>query len=228
MPAIDKEKIGIFRLKIINWYKKCGDAHLPWRNTSDPWALLVAAFLLRKTTTAQVVKVYEEFLRKYPAPEALLKADRDVVEELLRPLGIERQRSKHLKELAEHIVRKFGGRVPCDKEKLKELPGVGNYIASEVLLGACGKPEPLLDRNMIRLIERVFGVKSAKKRPHTDPNMWSFAKMLVPDNQEEARAFNYGVLDFARKICTAKNPKCIKCPIRDICYYYMSATTPKP
>jgi len=228
MLTADKERIENFKLRVIEWYKKYGDAHLPWRNTSDPWALLVAAFLLRKTTVAQVVRVYGEFLRRFPTPESLLEADRDAVEELIRPLGIERQRARHLKELAEHIVRRFGGKVPCDKEKLKELPGVGDYIASEVLLGACGKPEPLLDRNMIRVIERVFGVKSTKKRPHTDPNMWSFAKMLVPDNPEEAKAFNYGVLDFARKICTAKNPKCNECPIRDICHHYMSAMKPKP
>jgi len=228
MSATDEARIEIFKLKVIEWYKKYGDTHLPWRNISDAWSLLVAAFLLRKTTVAQVAKVYEEFLRRFPTPESLLKADRDIVEELMRPLGIEHQRSRHLKELAEHIVGRFGGKVPCDKEKLKELPGVGDYIASEVLLGACGKPEPLLDRNMIRVIERVFGVKSTKKRPHTDPNMWSFAKMLVPNNLEEARVFNYGVLDFARKICTAKNPKCVKCSIRDICCYYMSATKPKP
>ena len=228
MQSTDKERIEIFKLKVIEWYKKYGDTYLPWRNTSDPWALLVAAFLLRKTTATQVVKVYEEFLRRFPTPESLLEADRYIVEELMRPLGIEHQRSRHLKELAEHIVRRFGSKVPCDKEKLKELPGVGDYVASEVLLGACGKPEPLLDRNMIRVIERVFGVKSAKKRPHTDPNMWSFAKMLVPNNLEEARIFNYGVLDFARKICTAKNPKCIKCPIRDICCYYMLVANPKP
>ena len=217
---LDSEKIKVFRERILKWYKEYGDRHLPWRNTSSAWAILVAAFLLRKTTTKQVVKVYKEFIRKYPTPKALISASEDEVKELIRPLGIEHQRAKHLRELAQYIEERFGGEIPCNKEKLKELPGVGDYIASEVLLGACSKPEPLLDRNMIRIIERVFGVKSAKKRPHTDQKLWAFAKMLVPKDLDKAKAFNYGVLDFARKICTARNPKCSVCPITDICNYY--------
>ena len=220
MLFLDKNKIEVFRRKIIEWYDRYGDRDLPWRKTRDPWAILVAAFLLRKTTTTQVIKVYEEFLRRYPTPKALLLANEEEVKKLIRPLGIEHQRAKHLMELAEYIEKKFGGKIPCNKDKLKELPGVGDYIASEVLLGACDNPEPLLDRNMIRIIERVFGVKSSKKRPHTDPKMWTFARMLVPKEPNEAKIFNYGVLDFARKICTARTPRCYVCPIRDICIFY--------
>ena len=220
MLFLDRDKIEVFRRRIIEWYGRHGDRDLPWRKTHDPWAILVAAFLLRKTTTVQVVKIYEEFLKRYPTPKVLLSASEEEVKELIRPLGIEHQRAKHLKELAEYIEKKFSGKIPCVKDKLKELPGVGDYIAAEVLLGSCGKPEPLLDRNMIRIIERVFGVKSSKKRPHTDPKMWAFARMLVPKDPNEAKAFNYGILDFARKICTARNPQCNECPIRDICNYY--------
>jgi A/G-specific adenine glycosylase len=212
-------KIEEFRKKIIEWYEIYGEKNMPWRNTSDGWAVLVASFLLRKTTAIQVAKVYREFLKRYPSPQALLSASEEEVKEIIRPLGIEHQRSKNLLELAEEIVKKFNGRLPCSKEKLKELPGVGEYIASEVLLLACGQPEPLLDRNMIRVIERFFGIKSPKKRPHTDKALWSFAKALVPPNPEEAKKFNFGVLDFARKICTAKDPKCAECFIRDLCFF---------
>jgi len=165
------------------------------------------------------LRVYPVFLEKYPSPEKLLAGDREELERLLRPLGIEHQRAKHLREIAEHIVRAWGGSIPCDRELLKELPGVGDYIASEVLLVACDKPEALLDRNMIRVLERVFGAKSAKKRPHTDPELWRFARKLVPRDPELAKEFNYGVLDFARSICTASNPRCGVCMLKDICRY---------
>jgi len=217
---LDKNRIEIFRRRIIEWYDIHGDKNLPWRNVRSPWAVLVAAFLLRKTTIIQVAKIYEEFLKRYPTPRAVLSAREEEIKELIRPLGIEHQRARHLKELAEHIEKKLGGKIPCIKDKLKELPGVGNYIASEVLLVSCDEPEPLLDRNMIRVIERVFEVKSSKKRPHTDPKMWAFAKMLVPKDPNKARAFNYGVLDLARKVCTARKPRCNECPIRDICSYH--------
>ena len=215
------EKVKNFRKAIIEWYKKHGDMHLPWRSKDDPWALLVAGFLLRKTTAGQVVRVYGEFLRKYPTPKNLLSASKEEIIELIRPLGMEHERARLLKELAECIEKRFDGKIPCEKDKLKELPGVSEYIASEVILGACGKPEPLLDRNMIRILERVFGVKSAKKRPHTDPELWSFANMLVPKDLDEAKLYNFGVLDFARKVCTAKNPHCSKCPIKSICVFYV-------
>ena len=92
---------------------------------------------------------------------------------------------------------------------------MGDHIAAEVLLRVCGQPEPLLDRNMIRVIERVFGVKSARKRPHTDPELWSFARELVPKDPEEAEKFNFGVLDFARKVCRARSPRCTECFVTD-------------
>ncbi|MEM2483026.1 MAG: hypothetical protein QXI35_08560 [Candidatus Nezhaarchaeales archaeon] len=223
MPA-DMEKAEIFRRKIAEWYLSHGDSNLPWRRTRNSWAVLVAAFLLRKTTVKQVAEVYEEFLRRYPSPRAVLQADADEIKALIKPLGIEHQRSQHLIELARRLVEKFEGAVPCSREELKELPGVGDYVASEVLLASCGRPEPLLDRNMIRVLERFFGLKSAKKRPHTDPALWSFARTLIPQDPEEAKSFSYGVLDFARKVCTARRPHCTACPLSEYCTYCLGTT----
>jgi A/G-specific adenine glycosylase len=225
--ATEPDKIEEFRKRIIEWYGLHGDIRLPWRSARSGWEVLVASFLLRKTATKQVAKIYVEFIRRYPGPQALLKASEEEVRELIKPLGIEHQRSKHLIALARELVGRFGGRVPCDKESLKELPGVGDYIASEVLLVACNQPEPLLDRNMIRVLERVFGVKSLKKRPHTDKALWHFAKTIVPAEPGQARKFNYGVLDFARKICISRSPKCPACPLREICFFY-AAGRPNP
>lgn len=213
----DKPKAEKFEKRIIGWYEVYGDKDLPWRRAGDGWAVLVAAFLLRKTATQQVVRIYDEFLRRFPTPQTLLSATEEEVKNVIRPLGIEHQRAKHLMELAGVLEQRFGGRIPCDKKSLDELPGVGSYIASEILLRVCGKPEPLLDRNMIRVLERIFNIKSAKKRLHTDPMMWSFARALLPKDPELAERFSYGVLDFARKTCTAKNPHCNICPMKDLC-----------
>lgn len=217
---LDENAVKVFRERIIEWYSVYGERSLPWRNTEDAWAVLVAAFLLRKTTVRQVLAVYRELMSRFPSPEALLKADVGTLEGLLRPLGIEHQRARHLIEVAEVIVKRFGGKIPCDRKALESLPGVGEYIASEVLLAACGRPEPLLDRNMIRVLERVFGVKSKRKRPHTDPDMWAVARSIVPSDPSLAKEFSYGVLDFARTVCRAENPLCTQCSIKDICRYF--------
>mgnify|MGYP000508602887 CR=1 FL=1 len=222
--APDESKVEELKRRVVMWYEAHGDKDLPWRRARSGWAVLVAAFLLRKTTARQVVRVYEEFLRKFPEPRALASASVEEVRDIIRPLGIEHQRARHLVELAEILVRRFGGRVPCDRERLKELPGVGDYIASEVLLKACGKPEPLLDRNVIRVLERALGVRSAKKRPHTDPAMWSLAKALTPQDPDLAEKFGFGLLDLARKLCRPARPQCGACPIKDLCISAQRAT----
>ena len=218
--SLDRTKAEELSRRIVEWYEAHGDRDLPWRRAKDGWSVLVATLMLRKTTVKQVVKVYGEFMRRYPTPQSLLSASEGEVEELIMPLGLQHQKAKHLLELAKVLVQKFDGRVPCNEKELKELPGVGDYAASEVLLRVYGQAKPLLDRNMTRVVERVFGVRSAKKRPHKDQAMWSFAESLVPKDPELAEKFNFGVLDFARKICTAEKPHCGTCPIKDLCSYF--------
>ncbi|MCL7389963.1 MAG: A/G-specific adenine glycosylase [Thaumarchaeota archaeon] len=183
----------------------------------------MAPLLLKRTTIRQVARIYEEFMRRFPTPHALLSAGEEDVKKIIKPLGLHNKRSKELIELARVLVDKFNGEVPCDKEKLRELPGVGEYIVSEVLLRACRKPEPLLDINMTRVVERIFSVKSAKKNPYKDPVLWSFAKMIVPKDPDLAEKFHFGILDLARKICRARDPRCDICPMKDLCSYYANS-----
>lgn len=206
-----------FAKVIVNWYSRYGDRDLPWRNTKDPWRVLVAALMLRKTTVKQVLNVYGRFLSRWPSPRELARASVEELESVLRPLGMEKVRARLFKELAEALVAKYGGEVPLSLAELKSLPGVGDYAAREVLVGVATLPEPLLDRNAIRVLERVFGVKSQRPRAHTDPDLWEFSKSLVP--LESPREYNFGLLDFARMVCRARNPKCKICPLKPKCYF---------
>ncbi|MEM0463055.1 A/G-specific adenine glycosylase [Pyrobaculum sp.] len=203
---------------VAEWCEDNCDWGLPWRRSPTPWGILAAALLLRKTTAKQVAAVYEEFLKRYPEPRALLQAPEEELKALLRPLGIENQRARLFKELARELAERFGGQVPCDREALESLPGVGRYAASEVLLFACGEPEPLLDRNVVRLLERALGLKSSRKRPHEDSELWRKARELIPRGPAALKA-SLGLLDLARKVCTARKPKCNACPLRHMCLY---------
>ncbi|MEM2100223.1 MAG: hypothetical protein QXP45_02670 [Thermoproteota archaeon] len=107
--------------------------------------------------------------------------------------------------------------VPRDRDALIKLPGVGPYSANGILCLAYGEQLPLVDTNVIRVMERVFKIKSEKARARTDPMVWSFVEKLIPDGK--AREFNLAVLDFANSICVPKVPKCPICPVRDICLY---------
>ena len=179
--------------------------------------------MLQRTTTRQVLRVYGEFLRRYPHPEALLGANYVEVETLLRPLGL-RGRVKVLFELARLIVNELRGAIDCSRDVLKKLPGVGDYVLAEFLLAYCSEPESLLDVNAIRVLSRVFGTKPSKQSPYKDRGFYEFAKSLVPREPELARAYNYGLLDFGREVCKARNPLCSDCALRDMCLYF---TLPK-
>lgn len=210
--------VDMFEKRIIEWYKKHGRRELPWRCTRDPWAVLVAAVMLRRTTTKQVLQVYNEFTKRYSQPELLLNASLAEIELLIKPLGL-RHRARQLIELANYIVKKLEGKIPCSREELKKLPGIGDYAVSEILLVYCDESVPLLDTNTVRLLFRVFGVKPAKSLPYRDSKYHEFVKCLVPKDPELAKYFNYGVLDFAREVCTAKRPRCTVCILNDICIY---------
>jgi A/G-specific adenine glycosylase len=187
----------------------------PWRQTSDPFKILITELLLRKTTRNQVSHLYERFFALYPNAYALSQADTESLEQLIRPLGMEHIRATALKEAAETVTIKYGRNVPNDKESLLSIPHVGPYVANAVLCFAYGRNVPLLDTNMIRVICRVFSFEPRKKRAREDPEMWKRASKIMPHGK--ARDFNIAMLDFAAMICTARNPKCPVCPILSIC-----------
>jgi A/G-specific adenine glycosylase len=189
---------------------------LPWRRTRDPWLTLIAPVLLRKTTGKQVAAVYEEFAKRYSSPAALARAPASEVADLIGALGLSK-RATQMKKLASEIVEVHGGSVPATLEQLEQLPLVGRYAASEVLSVAYGRDEPAMDRNMIRILQRVFSAKSYRKRPHTDKKMWDFARSAVPEGR--SREYNYAIMDFAHSVCRARQPLCETCLMNDICDY---------
>jgi A/G-specific DNA glycosylase len=216
---LNREEIEDFRRKIIDWYRVHGDRDLPWRKRSGDWEVFVAVMLLRSTRRGLVARVYEEFLKNYPDPRRLTSSNLEDVRKLINPLGLHNERSRELIEAAKVIISIYNGRIPCDREKLLEIPGVGDYAASVILLRACGKPELLLDRNTVRVYERVFGVKLSRFNPYKNPLIRDLAMKLVPMDPEEAYEFNVGIMDLASKVCV-DIPRCNICPIKEHCKWF--------
>jgi A/G-specific adenine glycosylase len=117
--------------------------------------------------------------------------------------------------LAQIVATEHRGEIPHLKEELLELPGIGDYIANAVLCFAYGESVPLLDTNIIRILERVFGIRSSKVRARTDKELWKAVERIIPPGK--AKEFNLAMLDLAALICTSRNPKCSICPTADIC-----------
>jgi A/G-specific adenine glycosylase len=164
-------------------------------------------------------------LDRYPTPSALAGADPDDVAALLRPLGFT-HRSRRLPKLARALVERHRGAVPSTPDELVALPGVGRYIANAVLVVAFGRPLPLVDPSVIRVVERVFGVSSKRSRPRDDPSIWSFVASLVPP--DDPATFGLALVDVGALICTPRRPDCFACPLRPRCRaFHAAAVVPR-
>ncbi|MBO8161842.1 MAG: A/G-specific adenine glycosylase [Thermosipho sp. (in: Bacteria)] len=205
----------IFRESVLEWYEH-NKRDFPWRSTSDPYKIWISESLLQQTNADKVVIPYMEIVTKYPTVFDLADAPVEELKLIFSKIGLF-YRAERIKTTAEDICRNYGGAFPKTKNELIKLKGVGNYTASAILCFAYNLPYAVVDTNVIRIIERVFGVKSSKCRPRNDKLIWEFADSLV--DTENPKDYNYAVLDFASLVCRARNPKCSLCEIYKICEY---------
>jgi len=210
-----KEKVKYFREKVIEFYLRHG-RYFPWREAKDPYVVLISELLLQKTTSKQVLNVFNEFFSTFPNIWRLAKADVKEIEGIIGVLGL-RKRARFLKELASQIVNEFNGVIPKDRNKLLKLKGVGPYTANAVLAFAYGECVPVVDTNVARVIRRYFGLQE-KKPAYADKVLWKLAEQIMPT--ERCREYNYGLLDLAALVCKPHSPSCTKCPLNKYCSYH--------
>jgi len=200
-----------FVIALLEWFKS-HKRDFPWRHETDPYKILVAEKLLQQTTYGHVLRVYDDFIEKFPGISSLAQAEVSDIEDIIRRLGFQRQRARQFREIGSAILSEHEGKIPSTKEELLKLSGIGNYVASAVLCFAFNKDEPIVDTNVRRVVTRFFGWKEAK-----DTEIEKRLRKLVPNGK--AKQFNWGIIDFAGLICSRK-PKCDKCFLNESCAYY--------
>lgn len=188
----------------------------PWRDKRiSAFHLLLAELLLKQTKAESVVPVWKNLVRNHPTPKALAVARRSKLEKLLLPLGFQRQRAANLKRLSQTLVLRFNGSVPSDIRLLLSLPGIGLYTATALACFKFGDRVPIVDANVLRVFSRLYGDNLGKDLRRSE-KAWAFAWNALP--LENWQLHNYGILDFAAQLCSAR-PKCASCPLRDICAF---------
>jgi len=215
MKKPNKKKIAFFQSTLHQFWELEGRHTLPWRITSDPWKLLLAEVLLRKTTTQQAEKVFNK-LQNFELRD-IIEIRPSVLESILEPLGMNKVRADQLK----HIALAYSIATLEDLKSddfLISLSGIGKYISNMVRCCAFELPLPGLDTNMIRILQRFFGWESKKTRAREDKDFWTFAESLVPTNNP--KEYNWAVMDFGALVCTKQNPKCDQCPLNSKCIYF--------
>jgi len=218
LRIIDPQKSYYFRNKILGWYDS-NKRSFPWRRTKNPYYILVAEILLQQTDAAKVAKEYSSFIKAFPKPRKLAAASKSSVSRFISKLGLD-YRVNRLISIARELEKKFNGRVPDTEEKLLKLPGIGPYIANAVLSSAYNKRTAVLDTNIVRILDRFFGIKSSKPRPRTDPMLWLVAHQLLPQKTNMCKTWNYALLDFGALVCSHYSPICKECPCRRKCSYF--------
>ncbi len=199
---------------IVDFYLSRG-RRFPWRETEDPYTILISEILLQKTTAKQVLDVYEEFFKEFPTIASLAKSRIEEIERFVRPLGLVK-RAKFMKELARTIVDDLNSEIPKDVDNLLQLKGVGPYTANAVVCFVFGKSLPVVDSNIAKVLKRYFGVES-NKPAYADKDLWALARKVVPDGK--CREYYYGLIDLAAELCHAKKPECLLCPLKNRCRF---------
>ena len=194
-----------FTRKLLAWYKRNARI-LPWRQTRNPYAILVSEFMLQQTQVSRVLDYYPRFLKRFPTIGALARSRPKAVMEAWDGLGYY-ARARNLHKLAREVTRLHDGTLPDDPESLRTLPGVGRYTAGAVACFAYEKPVATVDTNVRRVLERVFGSK----------DVWTLAEQIVPKRGERAWRFNQALMELGALVCTARKPKCPECPVRSDC-----------
>jgi A/G-specific adenine glycosylase len=205
-----------FQEALLNWWESKKRDFL-WRREISPYKAILAEVLLRKTTAKQSQAVFPTLIERWSDPCALGQAEVDELKAVLRPLGMHLERARLLKALGKELCARFGREIQAEalnRESLAGLPGIGQYASNMVLAVCKGEALAGLDRNFIRILERVFGKKSRHKRPHLDSGLWEFAQTLIPPNR--SRDFNWAVMDFGALVCRPR-PNCSECPLSRFC-----------
>jgi len=162
-----------------------------------------------------VAAFWPKFVARFPSWDVLATSSVTQIEKVLRPIGLAKQRAPRLHALAK-VVAERRGRFPADRDTIESLPGVGQYTANAVLLFCHDQPQPLLDVNIARVVERFFGERK-KADIRYDPYLQTLATRIV--QHEKGKVLNWAVLDFSALVCKARNPLCERCPLRGKCCY---------
>jgi A/G-specific adenine glycosylase len=197
---------------ILDWYVSRARS-LPFRGSTDPYAILVSEAMSQQTQAARAGDAWTRFMERFPTVGALAAATPADVLRAWQGLGYNR-RALNLWRAARRIVDEFGGRVPTDLADLQTLPGVGPYTARAVAALAFGTPVGAVDTNVRRVLGRIVAGDVGILSP---VEMQRLADSAVP--ADRAADWTHAVMDVGATLCRPQSPDCAACPARPWCGY---------
>lgn len=208
--------------RLLTWFAQ-NARDLPWRRTCDPYAIWVSEVMLQQTQVKTVIPYWERWMEHFPTVEHLAKARLEKVLKLWEGLGYY-TRARNLHRAAHIIVQRHNGIFPRDFESVLALPGIGRYTAGAICSIAFNRPTPVLDGNVIRVLARLFAVRSNPHEESTSRELWQLAEGLVRragalrrQARRDCSHLNQALMELGATICTPREPNCGGCPVRKFC-----------
>jgi A/G-specific adenine glycosylase len=190
---------------LVAWYRRQA-RDLPWRQTRDPYAILVSEVMLQQTQVDRVIPKWHAWLARFPTLADLASAPRSEAIRAWQGLGYN-LRAVRLHAIATQAVAEFGGELPRSVEGLMQLKGIGRYTAGAVACFAFEQPVAMVDTNVRRVLSRVFGVEPSRVE--------AMAQSVVP--AAEAYMWNQALMDLGASLCRTRQPLCLVCPLLGDC-----------
>jgi A/G-specific adenine glycosylase len=199
------------RQLLLDWYLQAR-RELPWRETLDPWRILLSEVMLQQTRVVAVVPYYQRFVARFPTPQALAAAPEQELLALWSGLGYY-ARARNLQRAAQAIARLEA--FPETFEKIRELPGVGDYTAAAVASIAFGLPHAVLDGNVARVLSRLTAERGDVQSSTVRARLKQTAQTMLDVGRPGD--FNQALMELGATVCLPRVPQCLLCPLREQC-----------
>ena len=223
LPSAD---IPAFQAQLLTWFAAEGRDY-PWRQTHDPYAILVSEMMLQQTQIATVLGrgYYTRWMTAFPDLETLAAASEPDILRIWEGLGYY-SRARNLQKTARAILADFSGQFPRTVPALLTLPGIGRYTAGAIASFAWNLPAPLVDGNVARVLTRLFACDDPIDKPATLTQLWAWASALLSPSQP--RLYNSALMELGQRLCTPRAPACLLCPVQTLCASAGPAAVTRP
>lgn len=189
--------MNAFQNKILTWYQN-NKRDLPWRNTTNPYFIMVSEIMLQQTQVSRVIEKYNQFIARFPTLQDLASASKQELLELWIGLGFN-SRALRLQETAKILVKNYGGNIPDDETELRKLPGIGPYTSRAILAFAFNKDVPAIDTNIRRILIHEFDLPENITEKELEMIAWE----NVPCGK--SKDWHNALMDYGACMLTARN-----------------------
>ena len=200
--------------KVIDYFSK----HRPVAETeleyTNPFELLVAVILSAQCTDKRVNMTMPALIEAFPVPEVLAEAKPEEVFPYIKSISYPNNKAKHLVGMARKLIEDFNGVIPSDVNELQKLPGVGRKTANVIASVVYKLPALAVDTHVFRVSARIGLTTNAKNPLQTETQLVKF----IPE--EKIPIAHHWLILHGRYVCTARNPKCHECGLKNWCKYY--------